>query len=192
MKFKIFDLLAPIYPFFERLLFSGMREKMIQEMELSQGDKILDVGGGTGMLLEKILKERSDVDVYLLDESKEMMQKAPTSHNKVRGKACRTPFDSETFDLVLCVDALHHFENKSESLREMVRVLKPEGEILILELDPQSPLTKFIEFGEKLVGEPSYFFEPETLKDFFSSRDFQTSIKKLHTYDYILQIKKSE
>ncbi len=121
-----------------------------------------------------------------------MMQKAPFLHNKVRGKACRTPFVSNSFDLVLCVDALHHFENKAGSLKEMVRVLKPEGEILILELDPRSPLTKFVEFGEKLVEEPSYFFEPEVLEKFFSSREFQTSIKKLHPYDYILQVKKSE
>ncbi|MGM0406210.1 MAG: class I SAM-dependent methyltransferase [Thermoplasmatota archaeon] len=192
MKPKIFDLVAPIYPFFERLLFSGTRDKMIEEMDLSKVDKVLDVGGGTGMLLEMILKERSDVDVYLLDESKEMMQKAPFSHNKIRGKACRTPFISDSFDLVLCVDALHHFEKKAGSLKEMIRVLRSEGEILILELDPRSPLTNFIEFGEKLVGEPSYFFEPEVLEEFFSSRDFQTSIKKLHPYDYILQAKKSE
>jgi len=191
MKCDIFDLVAPVYPFFEKLLFTGTKEKIIQNLELSHCNKVLDVGGGTGMLLEKILKERSDVDVYLLDESKEMMQKAPSSHNKVRGKACRTPFDSKSFDLLLCVDALHHFENKAGSLKEMMRVLKSEGEILILELDPQSPLTKFVEFGEKLVGEQPYFFEPEVLQKFFSRRDFQTSVKKLHPYDYILKAKRS-
>ncbi|MFW6141719.1 MAG: class I SAM-dependent methyltransferase [Candidatus Saliniplasma sp.] len=190
MSWSIFDVLAPIYAPISRLLFSDTWSEIISQIDLSHEDIILDVGGGQGILLESLKKEKPGVNVILLDSSLQMVKRSTT--NKVLGKASKSPFSDSSFDHIICIDALHHFENKKESLDEMIRVLKPDGDIIILELDPISPLTKFIEIVEKLLGEPSYFFEPEVLERFFSNNGFETTIHTLNSYEYILQAKKSD
>ncbi len=186
MKRDMFDLLAPVYDLFTDSMFSDEGEKIIDNIDLKKDLALLDVGGGTGRLLKKIQKEEPQIEPYLLDTSIKMISESP-SENPVVGKACRNPFETSSFDVVFCTDALHHFQNKEESLREMVRVLKPRGQIIILEFDPSSPVTKFIKFGEKLVGEPSSFFEPKDLENFFQKRGLSTTIEKMNSYEYILQ-----
>lgn len=187
---SLFDYLAPIYDLLDKLSprLPRSREKIIEKIDLERGDKILDVGGGTGKLLEGIREKRPDFGLYLLDESKRMMKGSSFSRNKVLGKACSLPFDPAFFDLVICVDALHHFEKKKESLREMDRVLRPGGDIIILEFDPKSPLTWFILIGERVFGEPSSFYGPERLKEFFPGYEFDTD--RINTSEYILHGKK--
>lgn len=181
----IFDLIAPVYDLFDKMFLS--RKEIMDRIDIDEHDKVLDMGGGTGSLLKKIMERKENGETYLLDVSREMMGVSTFSEHKVIGKACRSPFDSDSFDLVLCVDALHHFPNKKDSLEEMVRVLKPDGEILILEFDPKSSVTKFIEFGERSIGEPSFFLEIDDLKEFFQNKGFDTTIDKLNSYQYILK-----
>ncbi|MEF8874873.1 MAG: methyltransferase domain-containing protein [Candidatus Thermoplasmatota archaeon] len=185
MAEDIFDHLAPIYDLFMDHTFHYAREGIIDKLDLEGNPALLDVGGGTGTLLKKIKKKESDINPYLLDTSREMMSES-TTDNLVSGKACKTPFEDSSFDYVLCTDALHHFKNKEKSLEEMMRVLKSGGQIIILEFDPKSLITKFIEFGEKMIGESSSFFEPGYLKSFFRERGFSATIVRLDSYKYVL------
>ncbi len=187
---KLFDLAAPIYRHLDKLSpkVSSSREKVIDKIDLDSDDRVLDVGGGTGKLLRSIQEDEDDLEMYLLDESRRMMKAQSFSGNRILGKACMMPFPSSYFDLVLCVDALHHFRRKEKSLREMDRVLRPGGEIIILEFDPKSPLTRLIQFGERLFGEPSRFYEPKTLESFFPEYEFETD--RVNPAEYILKGKK--
>lgn len=189
MKRDMFDFLAPIYRNFGDFLFSEIREDIIDNMELEKNDKVLDVGGGTGKLLENVLKKQPEAEGYLLDKSWNMIKESSKINSIVLGKACKNPFSSKSFDFILCTDALHHFENKKESLREMMRVLKPGGEIIILEMDGRSFITKIVKLGEKIFGEPSYFFDPNHLKTIFP-KNFDVKIYKINSYEYILRAKK--
>lgn len=188
----IFDLVAPIYRLFEKLSSSRTKKKVLNNIETKQGDKILDVGGGTGKLLSMIEQKHPDIEFILLDVSKAMMKHSPRSNQKVLGKACRAPFDSNSFNTVITTDALHHFHNKKQALKEMVRLTKPEGTIVILEFDPNSFVTKFIKYGEKLFGEPTYFFEISYLKRFFKHHGLKTKIHWVNSYEYILEAKKAK
>jgi len=189
MSRSIFDLLAPIYGPISRVIFTNTWKNIIKRMDLKSGDKILDIGGGQGQFLDEIQKEVKDIDVYLLDGSKSMVKKASLS-NRILGKACSLPLAEDSFDHILCIDALHHFQNQKESKKEMIRTLKPGGDIHILDLDKNEILTKIVCTFEFLVGEPSRFYEGEELKKYFSERGFQTSIERLNSYEFILQVKK--
>lgn len=182
----IFDLIAPVYRLFEKLSSSSTKKKVLNNMEVHKGDRILDVGGGTGKLLDMIKNNEPDIELILMDVSKAMMKHSPKSNQKVLGKACHVPFDSNSINIVITTDALHHFENKKGALREMVRIAKQEGTIIILEFDPKSYVTKFIKYGEKLFGEPSYFFEISYLKRFFENHGLKTKIHWVNSYEYIL------
>ncbi len=189
---SIFDLVAPIYRLSEKLSSSRTKKEVLKNIETTKGDKILDMGGGTGKLLSMIKNEEPDIEFILLDVSKSMMKHSSKSNQKVLGKACRAPFDSNSFDLVITTDALHHFKNKKEALKEMVRLTKPEGTIVILEFGPKSYVTKFIKYGEKLFGEPSYFFEIDYLRRFFEKHDLKTELYWVNSYEYILEAKKTK
>ncbi len=182
---SMFDILAPVYNRFSKLLFSQIREEIIDRMNFDADDKILDVGGGTGAFLEKILEKEPDIQVFLLDISKSMIDESNIMDSIVLGKACWNPFSSNSFDYVLCTDALHHFQHKKKSVKEMMRVVKPGGTIIIFEMDAKSPITKLIKFGEKILGEPSEFFTPEELSSLFDD-NFDVKTKKIKSYEYLL------
>lgn len=185
MKGNIFDHLASLYAVLERSLLS--RDGMIKRVEPEENDRVLDVGGGTGRLLQEMKEGKKGIEVYLLDGSRGMLKAYSFEGHRIQGGGCRTPLENDSFDLVLCIDALHHFENKRESLEEMIRVLKPDGEIVILEFDPNSPITRFIQFGERLFGEPSFFFQVRSLTEFFQQRGLSVEIDRLNGYQYLLQ-----
>jgi len=185
----MFDILAPLYNRFSKLLFSEVRDDIIKKMDFEPKYKILDVGGGTGAFLEKILQREPEIQVVLLDSSKSMIEESKITDSMVQGKACRNPFSKNSFDYVLCTDALHHFEHKRKSVQEMMRVVKPGGSIIIFDMDAKSPVTQLIKLGEKILGEPSEFFTPEELSSFFDDH-FDINIEKINSYEYILKSKK--
>ena len=106
---------------------------------------VLDVGGGTGTHAEFFVGEGHKVVV--LDPSKEMLAfiRNKTIIKRV-GTANNLPFENNSFDLVYCTDAFHHFSNgvnpKNWSklydvcVRELLRVVKKGGKIAIAEFNP--------------------------------------------------------
>jgi len=56
----------------------------------------------------------------------------------VRGRAEALPWPDATFDRVVCVNALHHFEDKLRFAFEARRVLRPGGRVLSIALDPST------------------------------------------------------
>jgi len=95
--------------------------------------KLLDVGCGTGMVLYD-LKSRG-YDTYGLDIMPAALKfcKARGLKNLFKGSVIKMPFKSEFFDIVTCLDVLYHKQIKddNEAIREIYRVLKPDG-LLIL------------------------------------------------------------
>lgn len=182
---NMFDILAPVYNRFSRILFSEIREEIIDKMDFDSNDRILDVGGGTGAFLEKILKKNPELEVFLLDTSKSMIEETSIAESIIVGKACWNPFSSNSFDYVLCTDALHHFQHKKRSVKEMMRVVRPGGTIIIFEMNAKSPITKFIKFGERILGEPSKFFTPKELASLFDD-NFEVNTERINSYEYLL------
>jgi SAM-dependent methyltransferase len=107
--------------------------------------KILDVGCGTGLLAQELGKE--GFDIYGLDISQEMLKlAAPRLSGKiVCATAGKIPFPSENFDGVICVATMHHIHSVfRDALREMARVLKTGGRLLIWDHNPINPYWLFL------------------------------------------------
>ena len=103
------------------------------------GQRVLEVGCGTGHWLQRL--EEWGCDVSGLDPSSEMLAKATARGLRadlVRGRAEALPWPDATFDRVVCVNALHHFENKQRFAFEARRVLRPRGRVLSIALDPSA------------------------------------------------------
>ncbi len=111
-------------------------------LELAKGLKaktILEVGSGTGYWLN--LLGQVTQGLYGLDYSMGMIQQArqqPVDLNLARGTGTQLPYQSGTFDLIYCVDAIHHFGDHRAFIREAFRLLRPNGALAIIGHDPHS------------------------------------------------------
>jgi ubiquinone/menaquinone biosynthesis C-methylase UbiE len=156
MIFDHFDLLAPIYDHF---IETPDPAKLRELLDLHPGARVLDAGGGTGRvatLLQPLVGE-----LVLIDQSIQMLRKAQGKGlDPLRGDVTRLPFPDASFDRVVVVDALHHFVNPQDSIRDMLRVLKPGGRLVIEEPDIRLGVVKLVALAEWLAAMGSHFFTP--------------------------------
>jgi ubiquinone/menaquinone biosynthesis C-methylase UbiE len=100
---------------------------------------ILEVGSGTGYWLNLLYQVTPKL--YGVDFSAGMIAQArnqPAPLKLTRGTAIQLPYQTGTFDLIYCVDAIHHFEDHAAFVAEAFRVLKPGGALAIIGHDPHS------------------------------------------------------
>ena len=86
-------------------------------LNVKETDYLLDVGTGTGFALELFNCKKIGID-----PSPELLKKAKLP--VVKGKAEKLPFPDKTFDIVISVTAIHHFDDIEKSLKEIKRVCK--------------------------------------------------------------------
>ncbi|MCD6443282.1 MAG: methyltransferase domain-containing protein [Thermotogae bacterium] len=126
-----------------------------------KGERILDVGCGTGNYSIKLAK--LGCVVVGIDPSKDMINRALEKSIKLHlkdvsfklGKAEELPFPDEDFDAVVSVTAIEFFDEVEKAVSEMFRVLKSGGRLVIGTINRESPWGKlYMEKGKN--GHPIY------------------------------------
>lgn len=135
-----------------------------------EGGLLLDLGGGTGALAAH-LADALRCRVTVLDATPEMLSYLPRRDDVtgLLGCAEAMPFTDDGFDAVLVSDAFHHFRDQDGAVREMQRVVRGGGGVLVLELD-RSGLMRLVVWVERLLGEPAAFFSPDEMCAFMAER----------------------
>jgi ubiquinone/menaquinone biosynthesis C-methylase UbiE len=112
--------------------------------------RILDVGCGTGEFALKLKGNKKDANIYGVDISTDMIKvaKGKTKFNKDMdfrvGDVEDMPYDNNYFDYITCAHSFHHYPNKRKAIREMYRVLKDNGKVMIIDGYKDRLLGKFI------------------------------------------------
>jgi SAM-dependent methyltransferase len=104
------------------------QSRIINWIDWRGGGRLLDIGGGSGMI-SRLLAKQSDTDCVCMDISLSMLKHSPVP--SVQGDALRLPFRSESFDLVIAAAFFHHLPGlEPQLLNECYRVLKPGGRLI--------------------------------------------------------------
>ena len=141
----MFDRIARVYDRMNSVMTAGMhhrwRERAVDLARVLPGDRALDVATGTGDLAIEL--GRRGASVTGLDFAPAMLEvarrKAPDIEFQ-RGDAMALPYDDASFDAVTVGFGARNFADLDRGLREMTRVARPAGRVVVLEITtPQRP-----------------------------------------------------
>jgi len=181
-----FEMIAPFYDAFMKKAGLDLSVKLAEIIAPGPGMSVLDLGGGTG-LNDALLAEKGAA-VTILDRSEAMLSRARQKNlpvHLVLGSAEQMPFEDASFDVVLISDAWHHFQAQEEVAREVHRVLKPGGRVVVVEFDPRQPKIRIVAALERMVLEPSTFQAPERLAATFAGAGIKGEIKAISPTQYV-------
>ncbi|RMD58106.1 methyltransferase domain-containing protein, partial [Candidatus Woesearchaeota archaeon] len=146
---KFFDSWSKTYDkFLFRKLMWKWQEEAIKEIP-KNCSRILEIAPGTGRALEILSKQRPNAKLCGTDISQGMIKIAK---ERLQGKAklyCEDAenmhYENESFDAIFCTEAFHHFPNQRKAIREMSRVLKKEGALVIVDINiPPLTISNFL------------------------------------------------
>lgn len=110
--------------------------RIIEELELKKGEKILEVGCGNGYYLNLLNRLNLELELIGVDNDPQALRDAKKyiSDEKVKlilDNAQNLPLRSNNFDKIILSEVIEHVEDEQKILSEIYRVLKPEG-VLVL------------------------------------------------------------
>jgi len=137
---KYFETVADQWDTMRESFFSkNVREKAFDKASLQPGKLAADIGAGTGFITEGLIHK--GLSVIAVDQSAAMLDKLKlkfSSSNQIDyrvGEAEKLPIEDNLVDYVFANMFLHHVDNPLEAIKEMARILKPEGKLVITDVD---------------------------------------------------------
>jgi ubiquinone/menaquinone biosynthesis C-methylase UbiE len=115
-------------------------DRLVRATDASSEERVLEVATGPGHVAfgfadvcdEVVGLDLTEAPLEIARETKQ--ERDVNNINFQKGDAEMLPFDRDTFDIVVCRLAFHHFENPSRVLQQMVRVCRPDGTVAVADL----------------------------------------------------------
>ena len=165
-------------------LHNSVKGRILKNMKLRKGIKVLDAGCGRGFFLQKLVKfYNKKMELYGLDISNVVIRNAKLNLPTVRfivSSIEKTPFNNEFFDCVVCSEVLEHVYNPCDAIREIARITKKEGQIIFTTPNFHSILFRGFRLLEML-----------NLSRFFSKKGLTEKDEEIPLEDLIFLAKKN-
>jgi demethylmenaquinone methyltransferase/2-methoxy-6-polyprenyl-1,4-benzoquinol methylase len=173
-----FDLIASVY---DRLIGPPDTGRLQRLLQLPAPGWLLDGGGGTG----RVSGHLNDLvnNIVISDLSHRMLKRALEKQlNPVQAHVEHLPFSDACFDRILVVDALHHFCDQQEAIKDLLRVLKAGGRLVIEEPDFNHKGVKILALVEKIMLMRSHFYNPQDIRRMIESHGYRAAIENDDSY----------
>jgi ubiquinone/menaquinone biosynthesis C-methylase UbiE len=139
-----FRFLTPFYDFIQKYIVRDIRYKsrLIEQAQIQASQHVLDLGCGTGTLAIMAKQAQPKAEVFGLDADPEMLKVAQAKKDQEKlevkfdvGFTNNLPYPDASFDRVLSSIMIHHLKtlDKEKTAREVYRVLKPGGQLHIVD-----------------------------------------------------------
>lgn len=184
---RVFDRVASRYDLMNDLMSAGLHRVWkawtIAQAQVQPGDCVLDVASGTGDLARALCSRvgpegtvvMADINAQMLERGRDRLLNAGQRVLAVVCDCEALPFLSNQFDRITLAFGLRNMTHKDLALRELHRVLKPNGKLLVLEFSrvvpPLEPLYDAYSFrvlpwlGERVTGDAeSYRYLAESIR----------------------------
>ena len=155
----VFDSVAPKYDVMNDLMSGGLHRAWkaytVMVANLREGNRVLDIAGGTGDLSLAFSKKvgttgqvvHTDINEAMLRVGRDRLINKGVVLPTLVCDAEKLPFPDHYFDVVSVAFGLRNMTHKDEALKEMNRVLKPRGRLLVLEFSKiAKPLEKIYDW----------------------------------------------
>lgn len=199
----VFSNIAKNYDLMNTVLSFGQdyfwRKFAVKQMQLQPNNCILDVACGTCVFTQEALRQVPSLEVEALDFNEAMLEQGRIrleskdiidNVNLVQGDAMALPYEDNTFDAAMSGFAMRNVPNIEQVMREMQRVVKPGGKVVVLELARPSMVGFkhlyyfYFNFVLPILGKlskdnASYQWLPESLKRYPHQREILDMWKRL-------------
>jgi len=182
-----FDWMAPWY---DTLSMEREWDRLEAVLQPGVGGWMLDLGGGTGEVAHTLGGRFPNDRWVVLDRNRSMVRQGHRDRPGLRftlGDGLRLPFPDGTFERVFMGDAFHHVFDHAAVLREIHRVLRPDGSVVFEEFDPSRLAGRLLWWFERLLGMGSRFFTPRELADRLEEQGFVPMATKRSGFVYYLR-----
>ena len=153
-----FDKLAPTWDHEVAAPFAPRLAEMLDELGISPGDTVLDVGAGTGVLAGLLVDRVGprgriiavDLSRGMLHEGKTLRRNDPIAW--VQADVLDAPFPASVFDWVLCYSVFPHFLDQQLAVNRFASLLKPGGSLAVLHSQSREAINEHHEKVGDVVG----------------------------------------
>jgi demethylmenaquinone methyltransferase/2-methoxy-6-polyprenyl-1,4-benzoquinol methylase len=178
----MFDRIAGVYDLMNSVMTAGLhhrwRRRAVDLAEIGPGSKVLDVATGTGDLA--IEAASRGAEVIGSDFSEGMLERARVKASAItfeQGDALALTYGDDAFDAATVGFGARNFADLEQGLREMARVVRPGGKVVVLEITtPQRPplstffslwFDRIVPLVGRIAGDPdAYSYLPNSVKRF--------------------------
>jgi demethylmenaquinone methyltransferase/2-methoxy-6-polyprenyl-1,4-benzoquinol methylase len=197
----VFDSVAKRYDVMNDLMSMGLHRAWkaytVMVANVGEGSKVLDIAGGTGDLALAFAKKvgstgevvHTDINEAMLRTGRDRLLDAGVALPTLVCDAEKLPFPDNHFDVVTVAFGLRNMTHKDAALKEMNRVLKPRGKLLVLEFSKVAkPLQKAYDWysfsvlprlGKVVAGDDaSYRYLAESIRMHPAQEELKTLMKE--------------
>lgn len=116
-----------------------VRKVAVSKAGVQAGRLAADIGAGTGFITEELIQ--NNIRVIAVDQSESMLEEMKKKYGRLdtveyrRGEFNNLPIQDDTVDYVFANMYLHHVDLPQVAIKEMARILKPGGKVVITDMD---------------------------------------------------------
>ena len=152
--------------------------RMLEWLAPKEGERILDIACGGGELSLKIAERGCEVFGVDMSEggiehAKRLAEREGITCEFRVGSAEDLPYPDGYFDKIVCSSSLEHFNDDIKALKEMCRVLKPDGKVVLTTDSFTYPISDELKDVHRKITHVVNYYTRETLKERFEIAGFE-------------------